>query len=47
MNIDVNSIKQRYGIIGFDAALDHAINIAVQVAATDLSVLITGESGVG
>ena len=47
MNIDVNSIKQRYGIIGFDAALDRAINVAVQVAATDLSVLITGESGVG
>ena len=41
------SIKQRYGIIGFNPALDYAIHIAVQVAATDLSVLITGESGVG
>jgi len=41
------SIKQRYGIIGFDPALDYAIHIAVQVAPTDLSVLITGESGVG
>jgi len=41
------SIKQRYGIIGFDAALDYAIHIAIQVAPTDLSVLITGESGVG
>lgn len=47
MNVDVNTIKQRYGIIGFDAALDHAIRVAVQVAATDLSVLVTGESGVG
>jgi len=41
------TIKQRYGIIGFDSALDHAIHIALQVATTDLSVLITGESGVG
>lgn len=40
-------IKQRFGIIGHDPALDRAINIAVQVAPTDLSVLITGESGVG
>lgn len=47
MNMDINSIKQRYGIIGFDAALDHAIFVAAQVASTDLSVLITGESGVG
>lgn len=41
------AVKQRYGIIGHDAALDRAIEIAVQVAKTDLSVLITGESGVG
>lgn len=47
MIADINSIKQRYGIIGFDAALDRAIDVAVQVAPTDLSVLITGESGVG
>jgi len=47
MNKQLISIKQRYGIIGFDPALDHAIHIAVQVASTDLSVLITGESGVG
>lgn len=47
MITDINSIKQRYGIIGFDAALDRAIDVAVQVAPTDLSVLITGESGVG
>jgi transcriptional regulator with PAS, ATPase and Fis domain len=47
MDKQLISIKQRYGIIGFDPALDHAIHIAVQVASTDLSVLITGESGVG
>ncbi len=40
-------VKQRFGIIGSDPALDHAINVAVQVAGTDLSVLVTGESGVG
>ena len=47
MDKQLISIKQRYGIIGFDPALDYAIHIAVQVAPTDLSVLITGESGVG
>jgi transcriptional regulator with PAS, ATPase and Fis domain len=47
MDKQLISIKQRYGIIGFDPALDHAIHLAVQVAPTDLSVLITGESGVG
>jgi len=47
MKTDINSIKQRYGIIGFDTALDRALDVAVQVAPTDLSVLITGESGVG
>ena len=47
MDKQLISIKQRYGIIGFDPALDYAIHIAVQVATTDLSVLITGESGVG
>jgi transcriptional regulator with PAS, ATPase and Fis domain len=47
MDKQLISIKQRYGIIGFDPALDHAIHIAVQVAPTDLSALITGESGVG
>ena len=47
MDKQLISIKQRYGIIGFDSALDNAIHIAVQVAPTDLSVLITGESGVG
>ena len=47
MDFDLVGIKQRFGIIGHDPALDYAIHIAVQVAATDLSVLISGESGVG
>ncbi|MBQ7631889.1 MAG: sigma-54-dependent Fis family transcriptional regulator [Paludibacteraceae bacterium] len=41
------AIKQRFGIIGMNAQLNRDIEIAVQVARTDLSVLITGESGVG
>ena len=41
------AIKQRFGIIGDSAVLDNAISIALQVAKTDLSVLVTGESGVG
>ena len=41
------SIKQRFGIIGLSPLLNRDIEIAVQVARTDLSVLITGESGVG
>ncbi len=44
---DVQQIKQRFGIIGNSHALNRAIDIAVQVAPTDLSVLITGESGTG
>lgn len=44
---NIQSIKQRFGIIGTSSGLERAINIAVQVAPTDLSVLITGESGVG
>ncbi len=46
-NSEIQSVKQRYGIIGNSELLNRAIDIAVQVAATDLSVLITGESGVG
>lgn len=42
-----HSVKQRYGIVGFDPALERAIDIAVRVAPTNLSVLIMGESGVG
>ena len=45
--IDTQDIKQRFGIIGNAPALNRAIEVAVQVAPTDLSVLITGESGVG
>ena len=40
-------IKQRFGIIGTSPLLDHAINVARQVAPTEISVLINGESGVG
>jgi transcriptional regulator with PAS, ATPase and Fis domain len=40
-------IKQRFGIIGNSPLLDHAINVAAQVAPTEISVLINGESGVG
>ena len=45
--MDIKSIKQRYDIIGNDPRLDLALNKAIQVAPTDLSILITGESGVG
>ncbi|MDD4514146.1 sigma-54 dependent transcriptional regulator [Massilibacteroides sp.] len=47
MKIDVQQIKQRFGIIGNSPLLNRAIDVALQVAPTDLSVLITGESGVG
>ncbi len=43
----VQAIKQRFGIIGNDAALNRAIEKAIQVAPTDISILVTGESGVG
>ncbi len=43
----VLSIKQRFGIIGNDTGLNRAIEKAIQVAPTDISVLVTGESGVG
>ena len=45
--MDLNQIKQRFGIIGNDPELERAIEIARQVAPTNLSVLVTGESGVG
>lgn len=44
---EIQAVKQRFGIIGSSELLNRAIDIAVQVAPTDLSVLITGESGVG
>ena len=43
----IQAIKQRFGIIGNDPKLNRAIEKAMQVAATDISVLVTGESGVG
>ncbi|MBQ0025055.1 MAG: sigma-54-dependent Fis family transcriptional regulator [Bacteroidales bacterium] len=45
--MELSKIKDRYGIIGNDPELDRALEVAVQVAGTDLSVLIAGESGVG
>jgi transcriptional regulator with PAS, ATPase and Fis domain len=45
--MNVQPIKQRFGIIGASPLLDRAIEIAAQVAPTDLSVLISGESGSG
>lgn len=47
IKVDVQQIKQRFGIIGNSPGLNRAIDVALQVAPTDLSVLITGESGVG
>jgi len=45
--LNLQEIKNRFGIIGVSPVLDRALEIAIQVAPTDLSVLITGESGVG
>ena len=45
--MDIQSIKNRFGIIGNSPALHYALQVAVQVANTDLTVLIMGESGVG
>ena len=47
MKEEIQRVKQQFGIIGNDATLLRAIDTAIQVAHTDLSVLITGESGVG
>ena len=47
MKISIQSIKQRFGIIGNNFLLDRSIEKAVRVAPTDISVLVTGESGVG
>ena len=44
---DIQNIKRNFGIFGNDPQLNHAIEIAAQVANTDLTVLITGESGTG
>jgi len=45
--MEVQQVKQRFGIIGNSPALNRAISIAMQVAPTDMNVLITGESGTG
>ncbi len=45
--MDLREVKNRFGIIGDDARLNSALDTAIQIAGTDLSVLITGESGVG
>lgn len=45
--MDLQRVKQRYGIVGNSDGLNHALDVALQVAPTDLSVLIQGESGVG
>ena len=42
---EIQQVKLRFGIIGNNEALMRAIDIAIQVAPTDLSVLITGETG--
>lgn len=44
---NVQAIKQRFGILGNDQKLNRAVEKAIQVAPTDISVLVTGESGVG
>ena len=44
---EILTIKQRFGIIGNSASLNHAIEVAAQVAPTDMTVLINGESGSG
>ncbi len=45
--MNLQSVKQRFGIVGNSEALNNALNTATQVASTDLTVLVSGESGVG
>ena len=47
MELSTQTIKQRFSIIGNDHLLNSAIEKAVRVSPTDISVLVTGESGVG
>ncbi|WP_185849070.1 sigma-54 interaction domain-containing protein [Blattabacterium cuenoti] len=46
-SVSIQNIKQKFGIIGYDYALHRALEKAIQVAPTDISVLVLGESGVG
>ncbi len=43
----IRSVKQKFGIVGDSPSLNHAIQVAIQVAPTDMTVLINGESGTG
>ena len=43
----IKTVKQKFGIVGNSTSLNHAIEVAIQVAPTDMSVLISGESGSG
>ncbi|MFA6199803.1 MAG: sigma 54-interacting transcriptional regulator [Bacteroidales bacterium] len=45
--LDIQSVKTRFGIMGNDPQLNRALEIALQVAVTNMSILVTGESGVG
>ncbi|MEX2235622.1 MAG: sigma-54 factor interaction domain-containing protein, partial [Cyclobacteriaceae bacterium] len=45
--LEIQNIKQRFGIIGNSPLLNNSVGVAMQVAPTDMSVLITGESGSG
>ena len=45
--MDTKKAKQRFGIIGSDTKLERAIDVALQVAPTDISILVIGESGTG
>lgn len=47
VRMNIQQVKMRFGIIGNSSALNHALEIALQVAQTDLTVFITGESGTG
>lgn len=47
MNTSIQQVKQRFGIIGNAPLLNRALEVAIQVAPTDISVLVTGESGTG
>ena len=45
--MNLQTVKNRFGIIGNSAGLNRALDVAIQVAPTDITVLITGESGTG